>query len=722
MALGCAHSTPLPCRRHLTRHSRSRGKEGRITVIASAYGLAGMMRRKEGSKVAMAEPLVIQLNLLEGSPQEEGPFTRIHILRRDREVSYLFVVSEAEGPDAAEACAWLPDKLIQELDGSRLSVTGRLQEGLKRVHEALLQENRQSLPEHRTLVGSVCAYLRGVDLYLAHAGPTIACVVGPQSQRRLAPAPGNPSAPLGCPEPPQIWVRHHRLRPGETLVMASSGLAPVGQESRALASFQGRLEDGMIAVYRRVHGNRAFGALAVDPRLDGATVSFAPSPTAAFVPESMRPPLSTAPYSYGQRSASPGLPPSQSVETPPAPGLGLSIDLKGPPRRVSRWARSLFPPQALLALTGLFLAGGLLFAAQSVAQGMGQQTRDRAVAQIQQAGGLMQQARTAPTANQQRRLLIEALERLDAAQKNDPGHPDVVPLSNQIRGDLRSMDASYPLHDLRSVLDFSAIIGNPTQLRDLVHHQNTLYLLEKVDDRVFQVPLSGLQGDGSPPIPTPLPQTEEIARRNLVKLLWLPAGSVWPRDSLFALDEYRGLQELRLGEEPRPLPLRGAQEWASFQTAAGFNGSLFILDPRESQVWRYVPTDNGFDSERQPALPSSDLRDAVDLLVDGDFYVLLRTGTILKFSKDGAEPFTQDGLDRPLKNPATFAGGVDTRGIYVADTGNKRIVVFDKQGGRFLRQFPLEALPQIHGLWVDETGGRLVMISDSSLYLATLPQ
>jgi DNA-binding beta-propeller fold protein YncE len=62
--------------------------------------------------------------------------------------------------------------------------------------------------------------------------------------------------------------------------------------------------------------------------------------------------------------------------------------------------------------------------------------------------------------------------------------------------------------------------------------------------------------------------------------------------------------------------------------------------------------------------------------------------------------------------------------VYVADTGNGRIVKLDKEGN-FVRQYrPPEGAQfnELHTLYVDELRGRLVLLAGGSLYLADIPQ
>jgi hypothetical protein len=61
--------------------------------------------------------------------------------------------------------------------------------------------------------------------------------------------------------------------------------------------------------------------------------------------------------------------------------------------------------------------------------------------------------------------------------------------------------------------------------------------------------------------------------------------------------------------------------------------------------------------------------------------------------------------------------------VYVADTGNARIIQFTKDG-TFVRQFQAQSgesqLDDVRGLFVDETRGRVFVLSGNTLWLAEL--
>ncbi|MCA9920648.1 MAG: hypothetical protein KC445_21995, partial [Anaerolineales bacterium] len=83
--------------------------------------------------------------------------------------------------------------------------------------------------------------------------------------------------------------------------------------------------------------------------------------------------------------------------------------------------------------------------------------------------------------------------------------------------------------------------------------------------------------------------------------------------------------------------------------------------------------------------------------------------------------------DLPFNNPVAIftKPDEDVQHIYVADAGNQRIVQLNKDGS-FLRQFKPNteagvSFTNLQDIYVDEIGGKMFVLDNNNLYLATLP-
>ncbi len=671
-------------------------------------------------------PLIMQLNMVHAEAREEGPFIRIHTMREEGELAHLFIVLEADGPYPEETCTRVAQSFIVQFSVGGSSITGRLQEALKRTHEGLLAENYLAAPEDRSTVGIVCAYLQNSDLYLGYAGPAAAQLIGPKNSLSLAPAPGDPKDRLGAADTQQVWARHHRLLPEETLVLSTSPLHEMVEGHLLLASFRQRLEQGMATIYRAAANTSSYAVLAVAPRVQWKEAATA-APSSA--PSAPPPPPRTemeddeySPFDTGRvppwRSVSSRLD-ARSWEPIPTLDLGIALNPKMPGRYRSRISRSLLKPVAL-AVAGLFLLGGLATGTQAIREGINQQTLVQAEALIQQSHTLWLRALSAPSKDERRAHLREAAVLLREAVVKTP-NAGVARLYQQVEDALAALDAVEPLQDVRLVADAPALLGRNVLLRDPVVQADRLYLLDKLGNQVLQFPLSGAQGGGTATsIASVLPQNGAYQGR-LTKLLWLPSGGDWTRNSLLALDESYGLVEVDAPAGPQPLTLRGTQSWTSFQAAAGANGALYILDPKGNQVLRHMPTVDGFDAPARVTARNIDLEDSVDFYIDQHIYFLSREGRVIKLMDGTAQRLSLDGLDKPLTNPIAITSLPSSANLYVLDEGNKRVVVIRKEDGVFLRQHTLGDLPPIHAFWLDQERGRIILIGDRQIYSASFP-
>jgi hypothetical protein len=163
---------------------------------------------------------------------------------------------------------------------------------------------------------------------------------------------------------------------------------------------------------------------------------------------------------------------------------------------------------------------------------------------------------------------------------------------------------------------------------------------------------------------------------------------------------------------------------AGLRRLRSFNGNLYVLDPVASQVWRYVPKGNGYTDKPESYFESTAtiMAKAIDLVIDGNVYLVTADGQISKYLGGKPAPFQVSGLSGPL--PGVLAAAVDVNltdsSLYLAVSGG--LAQF-RPDGKFVRQFRAvgNAFASIQDLLVDEQNGRVFVISGGVLYTAALP-
>lgn len=242
----------------------------------------------------------------------------------------------------------------------------------------------------------------------------------------------------------------------------------------------------------------------------------------------------------------------------------------------------------------------------------------------------------------------------------------------------------------------------------------TLYVLDTAHRLLV---LDPAMGDGPPRVLAPPPVSGEAAWELLAAgeqgLLWLDGAT---------------LRLLAADGTLHPVPVRGGA-WRRPVAIAVYAGNLYVLDvPADApaQIWRHAGTSGGFESDPVPwAQPSATgaLAGATGFAIDGQIWVARADGAILRLAGGRQEPFALSGLAEPVRATGAIATSANDQALYVVDTAARRVLQLGKDGR--LEQEVANVFPpgeQVHGLWVDEPSGRVLVLTDARLQEVLLPR
>jgi hypothetical protein len=319
-------------------------------------------------------------------------------------------------------------------------------------------------------------------------------------------------------------------------------------------------------------------------------------------------------------------------------------------------------------------------------------------------------------ATQRRDLLSSALANLDQAASIHPDDGQARALRLQVQDSLAALDAVLDLGEMRLVADVDLQVAGELSIEHVVVGGGSAFLLDNAGGRVLELPV----GEGG--AARVVFQQGDLAgvvkaSRPLYIFWWQAEGDT---GRLLVLDDQRHLFSLTPGGTAAPLVLRDSQEWGSLDGAASYGGNLYVLDVASNQVWRYPPTDSGFDSERSGILGDADLSGAEGLVVDGDVYLLTKNGGVRRFAHGAEEPVALAGIDRGLLAPSSITPD-GQGGLLVVDRGNKRLVSLSASGD-FRAQFVSRTFTDIRSAAVDSEAGLLYVLVGDSLYTTEMPQ
>ncbi|MXZ46566.1 MAG: hypothetical protein F4Z08_06200 [Chloroflexi bacterium] len=632
--------------------------------------------------------------IVEGDVREHGPWLIEQARDGDPRVVQLIVLVEPVDERSAEFCEDVAGAVADLFVSEELSLTGGLVRAMRRAHMNLAEWNRRSLREHRVAVGVTCVVLRDGEATIAQAGPGLVYLVGQDGTRRVTTA-GEPAAsPLGSDG--EITPQFIAARTDETSILLLSSFAETeagpSAIGRVLNSHRDRLLGDLFLQVRNVADVHAVFIADVPAEAEPADIGSVESVEDA-PSDLMPPPPEPIPYPE-EPQVRVTVVPSVESET------SMSRRRRLPSLRRERVAGA-SPP-----LPWRWLAAGLLAIITVVAAVifvpplLEEDSVARLDARLAEAGELLTNAGETSDIGEQRELLNGALRQLEEARSVDAEDPRIAELQRVIQGRLDEVNGVIEIDDIETVVRFEGVVTHPLTPDALAVGARRLWVMDSALGRVLATDPAGI---------FVVEEAFRAGQRYGGVAAATPIAIAWDAmaERLLVLDEERSLFAVELGEDPVALRLRDADELGSVDALAVHAGSLYVLDAEGGEVWRYLPTGTGFDSERTALLGTASFDGARGLHVGGDLLVLGAEG-VHRFegSREGVAQL--QGIDRVLNAPVGLAADSDT--IFIADRGGNRIVV-GHPGGAFLRQYTHPDFTDLRGTALASDGEVLYVLT-----------
>ncbi|MEX1253775.1 MAG: hypothetical protein WEE64_05480 [Dehalococcoidia bacterium] len=661
--------------------------------------------------------------IVQGQPQEEGPRLRSFPRQRpDEDEDELYVLVEPTTAPGEDYCGQLVDAIGRIYRQEGLSLTGAVLRSLRAAHQQLRDWNQRTLREQQVTAGVACLAVRGRTAYLAQVGPGVAYHVGDGHVESVA-ASNGAVAPLGEPDHVEPTFSRYQLSPGDILLLASPRLLELIDEGALRSILLRGPDEALVELFRLTRDQQEFALVLLSCVVEPEEAAAPPPPPAEALSETA---LEPGPPDLdfgvaGGAQAAFGATPGAAAEAALAGALdpqprvrlkGSDADIRYPSSTGLRANMPRVPPLAVLALLGLAVVGLLGWCA--LPEALQRSREERYETLVADARSNLTNAQQVEDASQRRDLLNEADEKLTEAERREPGDAELVSLRNEVDSALAELNAELVLPDPDLVVDLSASVTGPVSVESLALGGGGAYLLDREQQRVVAISLLAPSPD-----PFDLFSSGALVGTDVVGA---PQQAVWAEElgALLILDDARRLIAVTPGQAPRLLPARDSQSWGSADAIAHAGGALYVLDREGDQVWRYLPGGSGFDSERERLLTSVDLDKETALTIGDALYLLTSDGQIRRVRGGEELPFLQAGIDRPLASPASPVYLPQSRRLFVADTGNERIVVFSPEG-TFLQQLSSPAFTDLRAIAVDEANGLLYVLSGTTVFRATLP-
>lgn len=160
----------------------------------------------------------------------------------------------------------------------------------------------------------------------------------------------------------------------------------------------------------------------------------------------------------------------------------------------------------------------------------------------------------------------------------------------------------------------------------------------------------------------------------------------------------------------------------TFTAMTVFRDRLYLLDTTGNQIYRFPKVSGGYGGAFSWIRDEiTDLTGAVDLDIDGAIYVTMENGAVRRYFQGARESYSLTGADPEVNSAASLWVSEAGTDLYILDTPGKRIVRFTKEG-RFLEQYQLSTETVPVAFEVDESGGRVFVLTGSTVGEFSLAQ
>ncbi len=140
------------------------------------------------------------------------------------------------------------------------------------------------------------------------------------------------------------------------------------------------------------------------------------------------------------------------------------------------------------------------------------------------------------------------------------------------------------------------------------------------------------------------------------------------------------------------------------------NNRVYIIDRSVGQIKSYTTTGRTFGGQTT-SVTDDVVRDAVDLAIDGNIYVL-SGGTIHKFNAGSKQPFNSAITD--FSDAGKLYTEINYQNIYVLDPSKRRIVILNKDGG-MVQTLTSDQFTDMRDFAVNESARNIHILNGSEL-------
>lgn len=163
----------------------------------------------------------------------------------------------------------------------------------------------------------------------------------------------------------------------------------------------------------------------------------------------------------------------------------------------------------------------------------------------------------------------------------------------------------------------------------------------------------------------------------------------------------------------------GVESMASAEDIVSYNNALYVLSATSQQITKMRTQGDGYEAGTSwISARSSDLSSARALTVDGSVFVLTATD-VVQYKSGREVTWDHDPVEPAMKNPIDIWTSVDSSYLYILDSGEGRVIVYDKASGDIVTQYASDILKNSIGFVVRESDKQILVALPSKVVTFT---
>lgn len=149
-----------------------------------------------------------------------------------------------------------------------------------------------------------------------------------------------------------------------------------------------------------------------------------------------------------------------------------------------------------------------------------------------------------------------------------------------------------------------------------------------------------------------------------------------------------------------------------------FSKYLYLLDPENSQIWKYEKRDKSFATAQEYNL-DADLSSAISIAIDGNIFVLTSDGEIIKMLRGKKVNYAiRNAPENSMSGLTKIYTTSELNKLYLLNKAKNSILVFSKGENEayYERQIMIEDASEIRDFWVNPVSNYLFYVDSEKLY------